>query len=150
MANNLSGWERLLAHKHWISLNAFGRELHLCARCSGTILGGLGSQLLLPIYTILWGNSIPQYLGFLVFLLLAMPLIIDWITQSYGLRESNNGLRIVTGLLEGVGITVLILTDMQLQLKFLIVASISIGIMCIGLVGKRITQKITINEYSMC
>jgi hypothetical protein len=32
---------RLLAHRHWFTLRAFGSELRLCSRCSGYLAGFL-------------------------------------------------------------------------------------------------------------
>src|SRR3974377_1343609 len=67
-----------------------GRQVPLCARCIGILLG-LVSATFLPV----------SRLGFCCFLL--VPLLLDGVTQYLGLRESNNSLRMITGLLFGCG-----------------------------------------------
>ncbi len=37
---------RLLAHDHWFTLSLLGRELRLCARCSGYLIGFAAPTLL--------------------------------------------------------------------------------------------------------
>ena len=146
----MSYWERLLAHRHWISLNIFGRELHVCARCSGVILGGLGSQIFFITFASSGDISVSFHIGFIVALFLALPAIIDWTTQKMGFRESNNGLRLTTGLLEGIGLTFLNLTDIQSPLKLLIVAAIGLSIMSVGFLGGKRVKKMSRNESCSC
>ena len=72
-----------------------GRQLHVCARCLGLIVGSFLSLLLIP-----WRQG--SVLFFAAFLFV---LLVDWGTQRMGWRSSNNSLRFVTGL--SVGLTVL-------------------------------------------
>lgn len=72
----------------------FGLERFFCARCCGIHAGCLFGFLVL-----MYGYHIP-----LIFLGgLALPLVIDGFTQGFGIRESNNYLRLFTGLLFGFG-----------------------------------------------
>lgn len=77
------------------SIRFFGLEKFLCSRCMGILFGsvaGFGLQILQfhipPIITIFC----------------IAPLLIDGFTQAFGLRESNNYFRIITGFLCGIGI----------------------------------------------
>lgn len=68
------------------SFFVFRRQIPLCARCLGLIIG----VVLCPISLIL-----PEYFRFLRFCWLILAL--DGITQYCGLRESSNVLRFFTG-----------------------------------------------------
>ena len=71
-----------------------GRQFPLCARCTGIYIGYLS----LPFFTI---DLI--HLSLLLSIVLIIPTIIDGLTQAYCKRESNNMLRLITGILSGVG-----------------------------------------------
>jgi uncharacterized membrane protein len=100
IGKKLEYW-KLLAHNHYFTLNIFGHKLRLCARCSGYLLGILTS--------IFYFNYLSNPLVFLdlgfqqqTCVILALPYALDWITQSWGFRESSNPVRLVTGILLGV------------------------------------------------
>ena len=131
---------RLLAHNHWVTLHVFGVELQLCARCSGTVLGFIGSKILLDT-TFLMTFSIPFYIGFLVSFLFFLPTIVDWTTQSLGFRQSNNRLRLTSGSLEGIGIVFLGLADVPFVSKFFILTILGLGVLSVGFFGRKVTQK---------
>ena len=131
---------RLLAHNHWLTLNVFGVELQLCARCSGTVLGFIGSKILLNT-TFLMNYSITFHIGFLVSLLFFLPTIVDWTTQSLGFRQSNNRLRLTTGFLDGIGIVFLGLADITFVAKFFILTISGLVVLSVGIFGRKITQK---------
>lgn len=82
------------------SIKMLGYTFPLCARCTGLWLGfGMGF-----LFRIL-GSHIP-----LIFAItLMLPLIIDGSTQHFGLRESNNLLRLLTGILFGIATHMLFL-----------------------------------------
>jgi uncharacterized membrane protein len=84
--------------------------------------------------------AIPFQTGFIIALILALPAIIDWMTQSVGLRESNNPVRIVTGFLEGVGVLTLSLTDISSIAKLLIVSAISVSVVIVGVFMRRLSS----------
>ena len=84
--------------------------------------------------------AIPFQTGFITALILALPAIVDWTTQNVGLRESNNPVRIVTGFLEGVGVLLLSLTDISSLAKLLIVSAISVGVVSVGVLMRRLSN----------
>ena len=94
---------RLLAHNHWVTLKLYGIELRLCARCSGYLLGFTAPLLASGLVADLSG-SLDIRVQMLACLLLAIPYVVDWLTQSWGMRESSNGVRLSTGILMGLGI----------------------------------------------
>ena len=94
---------RLLAHNHWLTLNVFRYELRLCARCSGYLLGFIAPLLLSGRVADL-SESLDIRLQLIACFLLAMPYAVDWVTQSWELRESSNRVRLATGILLGMGI----------------------------------------------
>lgn len=71
-----------------------GRQLPVCARCTGMLAGYLAYPLFLTgVLSI----------GFWWALALNLPAFVDGTTQALGMRESTNGLRLATGLVSGVG-----------------------------------------------
>lgn len=71
-----------------------GRQLPVCARCTGMLLG----YLTYPLF--LFGMV---SVGFWWSVALNIPAYIDGTTQAVGWRESNNALRLSTGILSGIG-----------------------------------------------
>ena len=94
---------RLLAHNHWVTLKLYGIELRLCARCSGYLLGFTAPLLASGLVANL-SRSLDVRVQMLACFLLALPYVVDWLTQSWGTRESSNGVRLATGILMGLGI----------------------------------------------
>lgn len=69
-----------------------GKQFPVCARCTGFYLGYFA----LPIFTFsIWMPS------FLWIFLLMVPALVDGLTQAYMNRESNNWLRLATGIPAG-------------------------------------------------
>lgn len=99
-------WEIIFSHhlatrySRTFCVRVAGRTLHLCARCSGQVVGILGFVLLFwvchsvgfPLYVPI--SQIPFAFG-------PLPASLDWLTQSLGRRESSNHLRILSGILLG-------------------------------------------------
>ena len=108
---------RLLAHNHWFTIRVLGSELRLCARCSGYVLGLLAAMALHSLMGSLLFRSLPINLQFTVCLLTLLPLAVDWLTQSWGWRKSNNGLRLLTGAVLGTGVFLFSLVDSSHSLK---------------------------------
>jgi uncharacterized membrane protein len=73
----------------------YGKQFPLCARCTAIY----ASYIVLPFFAFF---TVTHY--FLVFgLLLQLPMLLDGGTQLLRWRESNNYLRVITGLLSGIG-----------------------------------------------
>jgi len=69
-----------------------GKQFPVCARCTGFYAGYFA----LPIFTFsIWDPS------WLWIILLMVPALIDGLTQAFMHRESNNWLRLFTGVLAG-------------------------------------------------
>jgi uncharacterized membrane protein len=77
------------------TINFLGLENFLCSRCLGIFLGGLIGSFL---------HFLGYHFNLVIVFFLMLPLLIDGFTQFFGLRESNNILRIITGFLYGVSL----------------------------------------------
>lgn len=76
----------------------------VCARCTGFYLGILVSfPIVFFLLKYLQGIDL-----FILGITLLIPMFLDGITQFYKFRESNNILRLITGLIGGFGVTLLI------------------------------------------
>ncbi len=102
-------WEFLLSHHlpgrldRTFPIPFRGGKVHLCARCTGEAVGILLFVALLflsPLLPFAWSDPLVEVL----FALGPLPAAVDWLTQSLGLRESWNGLRLVSGTLLGLSI----------------------------------------------
>lgn len=71
-----------------------GRQFPVCARCTGMLVGYLA----FPLFLV-------QIIHMNIFTALALniPAYIDGVIQAINLRESNNPLRFITGMLSGIG-----------------------------------------------
>jgi uncharacterized membrane protein len=87
-----------------ISLSFKGKRVYLCSRCTGTGLGIIG---IFVINAFGFGFPIEFYLPLISFL--PLVTIVDWFTQSAKLRESNNKIRVSSGLLLGTSEALLLL-----------------------------------------
>ncbi len=128
---------RLVAHRHWITLDVLGRKLRLCARCTGYALGFLTLMVVISLQGLQFFGSLPLLHQFFFCLLLLAPLTLDWITQSWGLRESNNGLRLLTGFSLGSGVALFSLVDATRNFKVLFYLYAAMVIALGGTIGKR-------------
>ena len=78
----------------------FGLENYFCSRCLGILIGlfiGLMCRLYFTSFPVLWA------------IIMVIPLIVDGFSQLFNYRESNNAIRLITGILFGFGMTILIL-----------------------------------------
>ncbi|MGA9174239.1 MAG: DUF2085 domain-containing protein [Thermoactinomyces sp.] len=81
-----------------------GKPMPICARCFSILLG----YWLIPVFFFL-PVRLPWYLG----VLSQIPMLVDGFTQKWGWRESNNLLRVITGLLSGSGLALLAVAGTQ-------------------------------------
>lgn len=86
------------------SLTIKGHTLPLCARCTGILLG----YLFFPLLLIVQLNQ-PLWLG----IVLNLPMVLDGWTQKRKLRLSNNPLRLTTGIVSGLGQSIIIVSISQ-------------------------------------
>lgn len=97
-------WTTLICHrKPERSFFIRGHQFPVCARCTGFYI----SLVLYFIYTYFYYvNYSPLLLTKAVLLL--VPAGIDGFTQLFELRESNNTLRLITGLMGGLGLGIIV------------------------------------------
>lgn len=88
-----------------------GTYFPVCARCTGVFVG----QMFALVYIFVRGANISMY-----FLLLTIPLLLDWLVQYTGLRESTNTRRVITGAVGGFGLGVLYYSVAVFGLEFLV------------------------------
>ncbi len=94
-------WTKLICHRlPERSLKFKGYYFPVCARCTGIYIGYILSFIIFLIcpdikLTLLYGE------------LLIIPMFMDGYTQLLGLRESNNKLRLITGLFGGMGLMII-------------------------------------------
>ena len=131
---------RLLAHNHWFTIRVLGGEVRLCARCSGYAAGLLASMALYNSIGFPPFQSISLNLQFLIILLTILPLALDWITQSWGWRESNNRLRLLTGAILGTGVFLFSLLDATSSMKKTYYYFTAIAIALTGLAGELLDR----------
>lgn len=80
-----------------------GHYFPVCSRCTGFYIGAF-SYFIIAYFVYI------QYTVPLIFLgvLMMIPTFLDGFTQLFGSRESNNTLRLLTGLAGGVGLAILV------------------------------------------
>ena len=122
---------RLLAHNHWFTLNILGYKVRVCSRCSGYVIGFISFTTFSKILRLRFLSIDTSAIA--VFLLLVAPFVYDWLSQSWGLRESNNVLRAITGALMGLGIGLFSQLNMRPELKREIFVLTAAMILIIGL-----------------
>ncbi len=86
-----------LSHCHRKPERSFfwkGKQFPVCARCTGIHLGYLSFPLFL--FSVI-------SLNFWITILMIVPTLVDGLTQAFLKRESNNLLRVTTGLMAGIG-----------------------------------------------
>lgn len=91
------------------SFFVFGYQCPLCARCTGVLIGQIAA-----LFTFAFLPSTP-YIA-----LLLLPMAIDGASQYVSLRQSNQWLRLISGLLGGFSFA-----NLALQVIFYIIAAYS-------------------------
>jgi uncharacterized membrane protein len=87
------------------TFNIRGHYFPVCSRCTGFYIGAFSYFVFVYFFYV-------HYTTFLIILaiLMLIPTFFDGFTQLIGSRESNNILRLSTGLIGGVGLGILIKT----------------------------------------
>ncbi|MEM2842536.1 MAG: DUF2085 domain-containing protein [Candidatus Bathyarchaeia archaeon] len=133
--NYLIDWELLLSHSHWVTINFNGKQVKLCARCFGTVIGFLTIFLTLSLIEFKASSS---FLSFCI--VLASPSMVDWLTQTWGLRSSRNDLRLITGFMNGFSIALLYFLPLSFALKLKALLYTLAFIFILGFIGKMLKQ----------
>ncbi len=100
MKRGKSLWFLLLSHHgpsrlhRTFHLRVVGKDVYLCARCTGIFLGFITAFFLF--------SALSSATAFVLMALFPLPTAADWVTQTLGLRESKNWIRVGTGYLLGV------------------------------------------------
>ncbi len=80
----------------------------ICARCTAIYGGALAGIVLMRLLP-----AMSERAARIVMIIAASPLAVDGLTQLTTLRESTNTLRLVTGVLGGIGFTLWALTSVE-------------------------------------
>ena len=110
-------------------------ELRLCSRCSGYLAGFLFLTASRSVVGLQALQAVPTQLQFIICMLFAMPLILDWLTQSWGLRESDDVTRFITGAILGIGVSLYSATEFLTDLKAPLLVLTALAVALIGLIG---------------
>jgi len=110
-------------------------ELRLCSRCSGYLAGFLFLTASRGVVGLQALQAVPTQLQFIICMLFAMPLILDWLTQSWGLRESDDVTRFITGAMLGIGVSLYSATEFLPDLKAPLLVLTALAVALIGLIG---------------
>ncbi len=81
-----------------------GKQLPVCARDTGLYIGSLLSMLFIVTTNRRSRNAIPLPSIAFFFVFFMLLLGIDGVTSYLGMRETTNGIRLMTGLLVGIGL----------------------------------------------
>lgn len=85
------------------TFNIRGYYFPVCSRCTGIYLGAFSYF----IYAYLFYVDYTINLLFIAFLF-TIPTVLDGVTQFKGLRKSQNFIRVLTGLIAGIGFAILL------------------------------------------
>ena len=83
-----------------IGVRILGREQRFCSRCSGQWTATAACVSLMLVFNVEF--TLAVWLAVLA--LLPMPALLDWVTQTWGTRESTTPFRLITGSMLGVGV----------------------------------------------
>ncbi|MDR0912764.1 MAG: DUF2085 domain-containing protein [Methanobrevibacter sp.] len=84
----------------------------LCSRCTGIYLSLFLFLIIFLVLNLKLNYDLPSNCKLIGFLLL-IPMAIDGISQYLNWRESTNILRLITGILAGLGLAILILSILE-------------------------------------
>jgi uncharacterized membrane protein len=84
------------------TFNIHGHYFPVCARCTGFYIGAFSFFIFVYFFYVNYSTSL---IILAVFMLI--PSLLDGFTQLLSFRESNNLLRLLTGLIGGVGLAIL-------------------------------------------
>ena len=86
-------------------------EQRFCTRCSGQWMATTACVALMLVFR--WEIALPIWMT--VLSLLPMPAFLDWLTQTWGIRESTTLLRMLTGSMLGIGVGFQVVAGVRLD-----------------------------------
>ena len=94
-----------------IGVRVLSWEQRFCTRCSGQwVVSAACVALMLALRLEI---ALPIWMA--VLSLLPMPALLDWVTQTWGNRESTTALRILTGSVLGIGVGFQVVAGVRLD-----------------------------------
>lgn len=136
-------WRSLFRHNHWLTLNISNHQIHVCARCSGTVLGYFSALCLQPLILLTGFGSLTSFLQVIFAFIFALPSGVDWVTQTWGLRLSTNTIRLFVGFLIGNGIYLMNLSSLTYLLKVITLSYLTFATISLGYLGRRYVRTVT-------
>ncbi len=137
-----------------------GHTLHVCARCSALLLG-----VILVLTSRFWIINLPVTplnslfiflaslsaipitpLTFFLAFLVSLPATVDWSTQTLYLRESQNPLRALTGLLLGFAVGY-VLTSFNIFYMILVPILYAGWVLGLSMIAPRMHRRLPTEEY---
>lgn len=94
-----------------IGLRILRGEQRFCTRCSGQWASTAACIILMLVFRV----EFPLAIWMAVLALLPMPALLDWITQTWGIRESTTPLRLLTGSILGIGVGFQVVAGVRLD-----------------------------------
>ena len=128
--------QRLLSHNHWFTLEIGTYRIHLCSRCSGTVIGYFLFIFALRSLDMTSFHSLSSLQQFSASFLMGLPSGVDWLTQTWKLRESTNKRRLIHGFLVGAGAALLSMSSLPNLSKTLSLASSASVVVGAGYLGR--------------
>ena len=89
------------ASDHTFYLKVGRTKIYLCSRCSGVIIGGLSSLFLTYLLERILQIQFSSEVALILIIVLPIPGLVDWGTQTLLLRKSTTGSRLFTGFILG-------------------------------------------------
>jgi len=116
----------------------FGRTyFYFCSRCSGVLVGAFISAFFMDFLEKAFSFTIVPELAVILCIVLPIPSVIDWGTQSFGFRSSNTPLRLFTGFFLGMGLNYLAYTSKYYFFMVLVVGLYFFLVALLMYLGKR-------------
>ncbi len=128
--------QRLLAHNHWFTLGTGTYRVRLCARCSGTVAGFFLFLLAFRNANLESFHGFSTLQQFSLSFLMGLPSAVDWLTQTWGFKESTNRRRVAFGFLVGTGAGLLSLSSLPGFLRTLSLAASAFTVIAAGYLGR--------------
>ncbi len=94
-----------------IGVRILDHEQRFCTRCSGQWVSTASFASLMLVFQ----PEISIAVRLAVLALLPMPALLDWVTQTWGTRESTTPIRLITGSLLGAGVGFQIVAGVRLD-----------------------------------